>query len=770
MLYISVFFVSFLLVLALTPLFIRLAFKKNFLDYPDPRKVHSQPTPLLGGVSVFIGFLGGMSISLLSGLPMTNEFTGILIGGIIIIVLGLVDDKKGMQPGVKFLGQIIASFLFLLISQSLGSLGFGLMGDLLFLLWLVGLMNAFNFLDNMDGLCSGISFIAGASFLLIFIFTAQVYPATICLALMGALLGFLIYNFPPAKIFLGDTGSMFSGFILSALGIFFAKRNVSFNQLLVPMLILSYPIFDISLVTFTRLKEGKKIYQGGKDHTSHRFINLGFQLRNTLNYIYLISLSLGIMALLTFFFIETPWKVLIAFCVGILLAVLGAHLHRRFSRVGEKLILIILDILSVNSAFLFFYWLRFESGFLNDVIVIPLSEYIIPAIWITLYWLVLFAILGLYEIKCELPLRIEWLRVVKAVILGITIFSILSIKFVSLRFVLLYSVSLVSILLFLRTIFILTERMFFSRGIGLRKTIIVGTGERAREICKFLQTEYNPGFNVLGFVSEGRDRREDLNVLGSFEDLDMLIKRTRAEVLIFSLDNDKKGYIAHILKSLEEVEMDIVVREELSQNFIGFKKAYFYKGPWLRIFPTQLRTWELGAKRVLDFLISFVFIVILSPIWLIISFLVTMNYSGGILDKKRFLGKGGKGFQLLTFNSGSLNSQNKLGIFLRTSGLAKLPILFNVLKGEMSLVGPQPHEERSLYFSSELQEFYKRVNLKPGIFVLGQDRKEPLFFPEDILRGKIEDGLLYAEKISLWLDMKILLKQLSGPFFRRQDV
>lgn len=771
MLFLSIFFVSFLLVLILTPIFIKLAFKKDFLDYPDPRKVHSHPTPLLGGASVFIGFCGGIFVTLLSGYPWTGEFSGVLIGGMVILGLGLLDDKRGMQPGIKFLGQITASFLFLVVSHSLGSLSFGFFGNLLFIFWMVGLMNAFNFLDNMDGLCSGISFIAAVAFLVIFIFTAQIEQVILCLALTGALLGFLVYNFPPARIFLGDAGSMFSGFILSALGVFFAKRNSSFNQLLVPILILSYPIFDISMVTFTRLKEGRKIYKGGKDHSSHRFMNLGFHLKKTLSSIFLISLGLGAIALLVFFLIESPWKVLIAFCVGIILAILGTHLHRRFARVGEKLWLILLDIVSVNSAFLFFYWIRFESSFFSTPITIPLSEYIIPAIWITLYWLILFAILGLYEISWELPLRDEWSRVVKAVILGIIIFSVLSISFISFRFVLLYTLSLIFLLISLRTFFILVRRTLNSRGAGLRKSLIVGTSKDAQELNRFLQKENNSGFKVLGFVSASRDYPKDLKVLGHLENLEDIVKRKRVEAVIFALEKDYARYVARILKYLEEVEVDLLVKQEQSQIFSGLKKAKFYKGSWLKIYPTQLRTWEWGIKRIIDFFISFVLILALSPLWVMLFFLISLNFSGEILLRRRFMGKGGRLFKLYTFNSGHSDSQNKLGKFLKNFKLKKLPVLLNVLKGEMSLVGPQPvAEEWSKSYSMKCPDYYKRIELKPGIFSLSRTGKESSTFSENMIRRKIEDGLLYAEKMSLWLDFKIIISQIARPFLRRKDV
>jgi UDP-GlcNAc:undecaprenyl-phosphate GlcNAc-1-phosphate transferase len=770
MLYIFIFLISLLLVLVLTPFFRKLAFKTNFLDYPDPRKIHLQPTPLLGGAAVFLGFCGSVFLSLLSGSPWTDELSAVLVGGLIVIGLGLWDDKFGMQPGVKFLGQILASFIFLLVSHSLGSLGFGIIGDLLLFLWMVGLMNAMNFLDNMDGLCSGISFIAAAAFMLIFIFNGQGDQIILCFALMGALSGFLVYNFPPAKIFLGDAGSMFNGFILSALGILFAKKNSSFNLLLAPMLILSYPIFDISLVTFTRLKEGRKIYKGGKDHSSHRLISMGFHLKKTLGSIYLISLSLGVIGILVFSIFESPWKVLIAFCVGLLLAILGTYLHRRFARIGEKLWLIFLDIISVNSAFLFFYWLRFESGLFSTSIVIPLSEYVIPAIWITLYWLVLFAILGLYELRAELPLKVEWDKVLKSVILGIMIFSILSFKFVTIRFVLLYTLSLSLLLLALRTFFILIKRTLSLKGIGLRKSLIVGTKIQAQELNGFLKTDFNPGFKVAGFVAEDKDYPEDLKVVGCLDDLENTLKKTGAEVLILSLDRDYEGLPVQILKSIEEVEADIVIKEKQIQLYSGLKKTKFYKGPWVRIYPSPLKTWEWGVKRMLDFIISLFSILVLSPLWLLISFFISTDFTGGILRRRRFRGKGGKPFELFSFNSGPLDSKSKLSKFLRSSGPEKLPALLNVLKGEMSLVGPMPEEESSDGYSLELSDYYKRVELKPGIFNLKKRRKETLAFSENTIRGRIEDNLLYAEKVSLLSDLKVLLDQVFNSILRRQDV
>ncbi|GAI43460.1 unnamed protein product, partial [marine sediment metagenome] len=183
-------------------------------------KIHSKPTPLFGGLAVFIGFSIALILALgLFDLPFSSDMVGILVGGALVVSLGLLDDKRGLSPSHKLLGQIIAALLFLALSQKARILTGSNWDVLILILWIVGLMNAVNYLDAMDGLCGGISFISASAFLAIAIFSHQVTSALIALALMGGLLGFLRYNWSPAKIFLGDAGSMFNGFILACLGI-----------------------------------------------------------------------------------------------------------------------------------------------------------------------------------------------------------------------------------------------------------------------------------------------------------------------------------------------------------------------------------------------------------------------------------------------------------------------------------------------------------------------------------------------------------------------
>jgi UDP-GlcNAc:undecaprenyl-phosphate GlcNAc-1-phosphate transferase len=166
--YLLLFLVSLVTVFILVPFFIKVAKRYDFLDHPTPLKRHPRPTPLLGGEAVFIGFLAAIFlVSQLFDLPFGDELTALIVGGAVVVVVGLIDDKKGLSPSLKFLGQLIAAFLFIFLSHSQGILTGTTLDLIVLLLWLTGLMNALNFLDAMDGLCGGITFNSASAFLIL---------------------------------------------------------------------------------------------------------------------------------------------------------------------------------------------------------------------------------------------------------------------------------------------------------------------------------------------------------------------------------------------------------------------------------------------------------------------------------------------------------------------------------------------------------------------------------------------------------------------------
>ncbi|MDP8268808.1 MAG: MraY family glycosyltransferase [Candidatus Tenebribacter davisii] len=308
----SVITLSFLSVYSITPYIIKLANKINFLDNPNARKVHKKATPLLGGLAVFIGFFILTIYIVLMNLHSFNyPIIGYLLGALIIVLVGIIDDKIGMKPITKLLGQALSCSIFLYSNNLFELFGpFYLTIPILFL-WMIGLMNALNFLDNMDGIITGMSGILALGFYA-FSFISKTHAVAVqanlmmllSLAFAGSVFGFLPYNFNPAKIFLGDAGSMFIGYFLSTMGILAGRLAVTrMNNpmfYLLPVLLLSYAIFDISLVSFIRKRDGRKLSQGGKDHSTHRIHNAMQSPKVTAIFVYLINLIIVLITILVF--------------------------------------------------------------------------------------------------------------------------------------------------------------------------------------------------------------------------------------------------------------------------------------------------------------------------------------------------------------------------------------------------------------------------------------------------------------------------------------
>lgn len=308
----SVFVLAILSVYSITPFIIQLANKINFMDNPGARKIHKKATPLLGGLAVFIGFLILTLYIIFMNLHSFNlPILGYLTGASVIVITGIIDDRYGMNPLLKLIGQALSCFIFIYTNDLLYIFGPIYITLPLLFLWMVGLMNALNFLDNMDGIITGMSGILALGFYAFsFISKSNTlapqanFMSLMALSFAGAAFGFLPYNFNPARIFLGDAGSMFIGYFLSSMGILAGRLAVikMNNNLfyLLPVLLLSYAIFDISLVSFTRKRDGRKISQGGKDHSTHRIDTAMQSPIITALIVYLINIVIVLVAILVF--------------------------------------------------------------------------------------------------------------------------------------------------------------------------------------------------------------------------------------------------------------------------------------------------------------------------------------------------------------------------------------------------------------------------------------------------------------------------------------
>jgi UDP-GlcNAc:undecaprenyl-phosphate GlcNAc-1-phosphate transferase len=283
-----------------------LALRYGMVDHPGPRKVHLKPIPLLGGIAIYLGFILAILLTL-RAVPQ-QQIIGILAGASLVALIGVMDDGGLLHHQVKlFFGMPVAA-LFLIASgihAQIFSIYFQgktglILDDLATIFWVVGITASFSILDHMDGLCAGIAALAAAFFTISASLGGQTLVRTLGAITLGAALGFLRWNFNPAKIFMGDGGAMFLGFLMATLGLKLRPEGVEFPLTwLVPILILGVPIFDTTLVSVSRLRRGLLPFTSpGKDHTAHRLSNLGFGHRGAVLTMYCLAALFGGLSLL----------------------------------------------------------------------------------------------------------------------------------------------------------------------------------------------------------------------------------------------------------------------------------------------------------------------------------------------------------------------------------------------------------------------------------------------------------------------------------------
>src|SRR6267378_3986273 len=300
------FFIALLASLLLTAPVRALALRVGMVDLPGPRKVHLQPIPLLGGLAMYAGVVLGV-LFLFNG-PARAQIAGILAGATLIAAVGILDDRGLLHHQVKlFIGMPLAAGILLLSgirAQVFSTLLGGRSGDLLdvalTVVWVVGITASFSILDHMDGLCAGIAAMASAFFALLAYLDGQTLVTTLAAAVLGAATGFLRWNFKPAKIFMGDGGAMFLGFLMATLGLKLRMEHTShLASWLAPILILGVTIFDTTLVTISRARRGLLPFAApGKDHAAHRLANAGLGQRGAVLALYFVGAVGGCAAIL----------------------------------------------------------------------------------------------------------------------------------------------------------------------------------------------------------------------------------------------------------------------------------------------------------------------------------------------------------------------------------------------------------------------------------------------------------------------------------------
>ncbi len=313
--------VAFATALLTTPYVRRLALNVGMLDATGERRMHDQPKPRIGGIAVYLGFAFALfsALGYLINTHQLNDYgkvhdvvqsiVGLIFGGTLILMVGIWDDVMGMSPRAKLFAQILVASISMLYGFSIGFVRNPFHhGDILYiplwlnipftLIWYVGMMNAINFIDGLDGLLSGVTAIAGMFLLVIAIMQGHPELALVLAALVGGALGFLPYNFNPAKIILGDSGALFIGYVFATASILGASKVVFTISLLVPLIVLGLPIVDTAVAIVRRTRAGRKIYEADRGHFHHQLIfRFGLNVRQAVLLIYALCVALGVLAL-----------------------------------------------------------------------------------------------------------------------------------------------------------------------------------------------------------------------------------------------------------------------------------------------------------------------------------------------------------------------------------------------------------------------------------------------------------------------------------------
>lgn len=359
----------------------------GFVAAPREDRWHSTPIALTGGLAIYAAFM----TTFLALTPDLTRIVPVLVAASVLFVMGLIDDVRPLEPAIKLVAQLFAAALVVRSGLLLPWTGWEIVDAVVTIFWLIGITNALNLLDNMDGLAAGMAAIASSFLFVNFLLSGQVKDALLPGVLAGAAVGFLVFNFKPASIFMGDSGSMFLGFMLASTALvsdYGRSRSVA-AVLFTPVLILLLPIFDTCLVTITRRLSGRAISQGGRDHTSHRLVAFGMSERRAVLMLYAFAVVSGLLAV-AIRLLGTEPALLLVPAAGLMVLFLGLHLgklviyEQREQVPADSTIIralaefqykrrvfeVLLDVVLVVLAYFAAYLLRFDGSLPREQMVI----------------------------------------------------------------------------------------------------------------------------------------------------------------------------------------------------------------------------------------------------------------------------------------------------------------------------------------------------------------------------------------------------------------
>ncbi len=800
----AVFLLSLIVAVTTTFFVRRYAIRHQIGEAPDPRKVHKTFMPHMGGLGIFSGFFLGLFLSY--GLFPTfrpailNDFSGLILASALIVGLGAWDDLKGFNAAKKFFGQFLISTLLIAMGCRINSIQLpfieafplGILSVPVTYLWLIGVSNAINLLDGLDGLAAGFSVIASAVILLLSIQHQQWALMLLTLSLMAGILGFLRYNYYPAKIFMGDTGSLFLGLMLAVLSLKVAQPTLPGRvNLLLPLLILAIPIGDTSVAFFRRLNKGKHPFKPDKDHLHHRLIYLGLSHKQAVHIIYLVSALYAATAYLAA--TQTPFISGLLLSIVLILSVFGlkrvGYLEaKRFGkrhgvkvpqpekmqvaplsmrRLIHKMLFLLSDLTMINLSLYAAWWVKYASGWFQVAIPVSFAEFWfspLPLI-LSVFWIGLFLANNLYSIRWDVS-RFDHLRTTgKVIVFGSLFLFIVTIDPRAMlsegRLVLLvYTINLLVFISLGRLLLIQIEKYFAILEYAPHPTLLIGATEKARKLLKDIHSNPHLLYDVKGYVSRDCTEKKiyGLDCLGSYEDLPELIRAYAVEEIIIAIKERSRDDILNLVARVESSAVVFKILPQLYDVISGHKTEQVSGHPLMKLFPDPMRLWQWVSKRLLDIVISAILLILLSPFFLLAYAAQLLAGISPVFRTDNVVGKNGTRFGMLNLETMKGNIRPPLGQLIYSSRLYKFPALINVLLGQMSLVGPRPEDEATVEKFREKIKFYnRRFQIRPGFTGWAQVRyryEEALKFK----REQLKQELYYIENMSLTLDLQILMR------------
>jgi UDP-GlcNAc:undecaprenyl-phosphate/decaprenyl-phosphate GlcNAc-1-phosphate transferase len=582
---------AFVLALVLAQLCKPLARRVDVVARPKADRWHREVVPLLGGVAI----AGAVLITAVVAPVRNQQLLVLLAGSGVLFVVGLLDDLRPFKPQTKFVLQILTATAMASLGLQLHLTGYHFLDILLTLFWFVGITNAFNLLDNMDGLSAGIAAITAGFRLMFFLNDGDLQAAHIAACVVGACLGFLVHNFNPASIFMGDAGSLFLGFLVAGLSLAgtFPYSRSTVSVLLFPVLILLVPIFDTTFVTIARTLAGRPVSQGGRDHTSHRLVASGLSERGAVLMLYGVAMVCGLVAFHGYTSgLSTNIVFIVFLAIGLLL--FGLYLGRvqvypetDAARIPEgalvrlidnfpfkrQVVTVLLDSLLILVAYYSAYRLRFEHAYADHE-----HWFVVSAPIVFGCQLFAFAAFRVYLGVWRYAGLLDVIRLAKASAVGsglAIVALVILYRFEGFSRAV-FVIDWVLLLMFVsasRLSFRIFEEVLRSRPSSHQRVLVYGAGDSGERTLRELRRTASLGREVIGFVDDNRWKHRTqihgVPVIGGFDRLDSYLDQHEVDEVIVSSEKISADRLAMLAECCDRRGIRLVRTWPSLKNFVA---------------------------------------------------------------------------------------------------------------------------------------------------------------------------------------------------------